>query len=228
MATRTCPRRLPARLSRHLRDARDRRGRARDRGRAAIPDHPITAGFLCGKVSNYLDRVYSRDRILHPLVRDGRRGEFRRALWDEALDASPDGLAARARRVGGESILPYSYMGTQGLIQGDVDERPGHERARRERPRAHDLRHRRHHRDGDDPRRLARGRPGGVAERPLRARLGLEPDVDRAAPVAEAARRARATARGWWSSTRSAAAPRGWPTSTCARCRAPTPRWRSG
>ena len=45
---------------------------------AGDPDHPITVGFLCGKVSNYLDRVYSDERILHPLVRDGRRAAARR------------------------------------------------------------------------------------------------------------------------------------------------------
>ena len=55
------------------------------------PDHPITHGFLCGKVSNYLDRVYSDERVLHPLVREG--GELRRASWDEALDVAADGLA---------------------------------------------------------------------------------------------------------------------------------------
>jgi anaerobic selenocysteine-containing dehydrogenase len=82
------------------------------------PDHPITVGFLCGKVSNYLDRVYSDERILHPLVRDG--GELRRASWDEALDRAADGLTRARDESGGESILPYSYMGTQGLIQGDV------------------------------------------------------------------------------------------------------------
>ena len=85
-------------------------------------EHPITAGFLCGKVSNYLDRVYSPERILHPLVRDGNRGEgsFRRVSWDEALDR----VAAELLRVrdehGGEAILPYSYAGTQGLIQGNT------------------------------------------------------------------------------------------------------------
>src|SRR6188508_653909 len=71
---------------------------------AGDPDHPITVGFLCGKVSNYLDRVYADDRILHPLIR--QHGGFRRATWDEARD-----------EFGGESILPYSYMGSQGLIQ---------------------------------------------------------------------------------------------------------------
>jgi anaerobic selenocysteine-containing dehydrogenase len=48
------------------------------------PDHPITVGFLCGKVSNYLDRVYSDDRLLQPLIRTGEKGaaDFRPATWD--------------------------------------------------------------------------------------------------------------------------------------------------
>jgi anaerobic selenocysteine-containing dehydrogenase len=85
---------------------------------AGDPDHPITVGFLCGKVSNYLDRVYSEDRILHPLVRED--GAFRRASWDEALDRVAAGLTRAREEFGGESILPYSYMGTQGLIQGNT------------------------------------------------------------------------------------------------------------
>ncbi|HEV3376020.1 MAG TPA: molybdopterin-dependent oxidoreductase [Thermoleophilaceae bacterium] len=87
-------------------------------GVAGDPDHPITAGFLCGKVSNYLERVYSPDRVLHPLVRED--GAFRRATWDEALDLVAAGLTRARDEFGGESILPYSYMGTQGLIQGNV------------------------------------------------------------------------------------------------------------
>ncbi len=82
------------------------------------PEHPITVGFLCGKVSNYLDRVYSDERILHPLVRDG--GDFRRASWEEAIGVAAEGLLRARDEFGGESILPYSYMGTQGLIQGNV------------------------------------------------------------------------------------------------------------
>jgi anaerobic selenocysteine-containing dehydrogenase len=82
------------------------------------PDHPITNGFLCGKVSNYLERVYSPDRVLHPLIRDGEG--FRRASWEEAIDAVAKGLLRAKEDFGGESILPYSYMGTQGLIQGNV------------------------------------------------------------------------------------------------------------
>jgi anaerobic selenocysteine-containing dehydrogenase len=85
---------------------------------AGDPDHPITVGFLCGKVSNYLDRVYADDRVLHPLVRED--GGFRRAGWDEALDRVAEGLTRARDEFGGESILPYSYMGTQGLIQGNT------------------------------------------------------------------------------------------------------------
>src|SRR3954451_10365388 len=73
-----------------------------DGGRATAvagdPDHPINAGFLCGKVSNPLDRVYAEDRLLHPLVRVGAKGAgasaFRRASWDEALDVAAAGLRA--------------------------------------------------------------------------------------------------------------------------------------
>jgi anaerobic selenocysteine-containing dehydrogenase len=88
---------------------------------AGDPDHPITVGFLCGKVSNYPERVYSDERLLHPLVRQGAKGErsFRRVSWDEALDRVAAGLSRAREEYGGESILPYSYAGTQGLIQGD-------------------------------------------------------------------------------------------------------------
>ncbi|MEA2178510.1 MAG: hypothetical protein QOG77_1807, partial [Solirubrobacteraceae bacterium] len=86
------------------------------------PDHPITAGFLCGKVSNYLDRVYAEDRILTPLLRTGAKGagEFRPASWDEALEVAAAGIAGAIQAHGGESVLPYSYMGTQGLVLGNL------------------------------------------------------------------------------------------------------------
>ena len=89
-------------------------------------DHPFTQGFLCAKVNQYLDRVYSPDRILHPLKRVGRKGEgkFEQISWDEALDT----IAANFKRViatnGGASILPYSYAGNSGLIHyGSLDRR---------------------------------------------------------------------------------------------------------
>jgi anaerobic selenocysteine-containing dehydrogenase len=88
---------------------------------AGDPDHPVTAGFLCGKVSNYLERVYADDRVLHPLLREGEKGEvrFRHASWDEALDVVAARLRETIDRFGGEALLPYSYLGTQGILQGD-------------------------------------------------------------------------------------------------------------
>jgi anaerobic selenocysteine-containing dehydrogenase len=111
-----CPHDCPDTCAMHV--AVDGGGRATAVG--GDPDHPITAGFLCGKVSNYLDRVYAEDRLLHPLVRTGPKGAgaFRRASWDEALDVAAAGLRAATDAHGGEAILPYSYMGTQGALQG--------------------------------------------------------------------------------------------------------------
>src|SRR3954451_18915364 len=105
-----------------MRDARDRRRDGRAASVAGNPDQPVTAGFLCGKVSNYLDRVYAPDRVLHPLVRTGPKGagEFRRASWDEALGRVAAGLRGAIDAYGAESILPYSYMGTMGLLQADL------------------------------------------------------------------------------------------------------------
>ena len=84
------------------------------------PTHPITRGFLCGKVAQYMERVYHPDRLLHPLRRVGAKGEgrFERVSWDDALDEVAGRLAAIAQEFGPESILPYSYAGTMGLLNG--------------------------------------------------------------------------------------------------------------
>ncbi|MCC7419263.1 MAG: molybdopterin oxidoreductase family protein [Planctomycetaceae bacterium] len=86
------------------------------------PEHPFTQGFLCHKVSRYLERVYHRDRWLHPLRRIGAKGEgrFERISWNEALNE----IASRFRDIaagphGSEAILPYSYCGTMGRIQSE-------------------------------------------------------------------------------------------------------------
>ncbi len=96
-----------------------------ERGRATRiagdPDHPFTNGFLCAKVNRYLERTYHRDRLLYPLRRVGRKGtgSFVRISWDEAIDE----IAARLGEIahssdGPQAILPYSYAGTMGLVQG--------------------------------------------------------------------------------------------------------------
>jgi len=87
---------------------------------AGDPDHPITHGFLCTKVAKYLERTYHEGRLLYPQIRAGAKGEgkFRRATWDEALSLIAEKLNA-IRAVHPQSILPYSYGGTLGSIQGD-------------------------------------------------------------------------------------------------------------
>ena len=84
------------------------------------PDHPVTRGFLCGKVAQYLEREYSPDRLLYPQKRSGPKGQghFTRISWDEALGTIASRLAAIAQEHGPESILPYSYAGTMGLLNG--------------------------------------------------------------------------------------------------------------
>jgi anaerobic selenocysteine-containing dehydrogenase len=84
------------------------------------PVHPVTRGFLCGKVAQYLERVYHPDRLLYPMRRIGAKGEgrFERISWDEALDEIASRLTAIALEFGPESVLPYSYAGTMGLLNG--------------------------------------------------------------------------------------------------------------
>lgn len=84
------------------------------------PNHPITRGFLCGKVAKYLEREYSPERLLYPLKRAEEKGEgrFERISWDEALDTIAGRLKAIAEEFGPEAILPYSYAGTMGLLNG--------------------------------------------------------------------------------------------------------------
>ncbi|SOE80418.1 Anaerobic selenocysteine-containing dehydrogenase [Caballeronia arationis] len=84
------------------------------------PDHPPTQGVLCTKVSRYAERTHHRDRLLTPLRRIGRKGEgrFEAIGWDEALRYAAERLEPIAARAP-EAILPYSYAGTMGLVQGE-------------------------------------------------------------------------------------------------------------
>jgi anaerobic selenocysteine-containing dehydrogenase len=99
------------------------------------PAHPVTRGFLCGKVAKYLDRVYSPDRLLYPMRRkagvpkgslaQGLETEaFERIPWDQALDEIAARLTTIAAEFGPESVLPYSYAGTIGQLgYGSMDRR---------------------------------------------------------------------------------------------------------
>ena len=82
------------------------------------PEMPFTEGTLCTKVSYYLERTYSPDRLRTPMKRVGRKGkgEFRRITWDDALDE----IAARLKTLAAENpetILPSNYAGTMGMVQ---------------------------------------------------------------------------------------------------------------
>jgi anaerobic selenocysteine-containing dehydrogenase len=103
------------------------------------PAHPVTQGFLCAKVAQYLERVYSPDRLLHPMRRKvgaakgpagygsvkGREADaFERISWDEALSEIAEKFKAIAAQFGPESVLPYSYAGTIGQLGfGSMDRR---------------------------------------------------------------------------------------------------------
>lgn len=84
------------------------------------PDHPFTKGRLCAKVNNYQDRVNSADRILYPLRRTGPKGsgQFERISWHAALEEIGTRWKAIIARHGAKAILPYSYLGTQGILNG--------------------------------------------------------------------------------------------------------------
>ncbi len=84
------------------------------------PDHPPTHGALCTKVARYTERTYHPDRLLHPLRRVGPKGsgQFAKIGWNEALAQ----ITARLRDIAArdpQAILPYSYAGTMGRVQGD-------------------------------------------------------------------------------------------------------------
>ena len=88
------------------------------------PAHPHTDGVLCAKVSKYAERTNHPDRILTPLKRSGPKGsgQFTPVSWDEALDDIARRLGDIAARAP-QAILPYSYAGTMGLVQGESMDR---------------------------------------------------------------------------------------------------------
>ena len=80
--------------------------------------HPLTAGFVCGKVRKFTDHMYGADRLARPLVRTGAKGsgEFREASWSEALDLVEQRMRAAIATHGAEAILPYHYGGSNGWL----------------------------------------------------------------------------------------------------------------
>ena len=89
------------------------------------PLNPVTDGYICAKVRRFPERVYGADRLLYPAIRKGPKGSlasFQRVTWEEALATVAWRLGAARDEFGGESILPYSYGGSNGLLTQDTSD----------------------------------------------------------------------------------------------------------
>lgn len=84
-------------------------------------DNSYTAGVICAKVARYAERVHHPDRLKHPLIRAGRKGdgEWKQASWEAALDLIAERFIKAEEQYGSESVWPYYYAGTMGLVQRD-------------------------------------------------------------------------------------------------------------
>src|SRR5450631_4118997 len=80
-----------------------------------------TAGVVCAKVARYAERVHHPERLMYPQRRTGAKGsgQFARISWDEALDEIAERFDAAEREFGAESVWPYFYAGTMGLVMRD-------------------------------------------------------------------------------------------------------------
>ncbi len=93
-------------------------------------DNSYTAGVICAKVARYAERVQHPDRLLKPLVRTGAKGggTWKEASWDAALDRVADAFLKAEEKYGSETVWPYHYAGTMGLVQRDSIHRLRHAR----------------------------------------------------------------------------------------------------
>jgi anaerobic selenocysteine-containing dehydrogenase len=90
-------------------------------------DHDYTAGVICAKVARYAERIHNPNRLVHPLRRIGEKGArdwrdgsaWQRLDWDDALDIVVEKFQSAAARYGSETVWPYFYAGTMGLVQRD-------------------------------------------------------------------------------------------------------------
>ena len=96
---------------------------ARTIGRVRGADNPYTSGVVCAKVGRYAERVHHPDRLTHPMKRIGPKGvgmaSFVPISWEEALDTTAEAFQRAAARHGAETVWPYFYAGTMGLVQRD-------------------------------------------------------------------------------------------------------------
>ena len=97
-------------------------------GRVRGSHQPYTDGVICAKVARYAERVHHPERLLNPLRRVGRKGsaQFEAIPWDDALDLVAENFQAAMARHGAETVWPYHYAGTMGLVQRGAIRRLGH------------------------------------------------------------------------------------------------------
>ncbi len=91
-------------------------------------DNSYTLGVICEKVARYAERIHHPDRLLHPMKRVGPKGtgQFEQISWDEALDLTAAAFLKAETEHGSESVWPYYYAGTMGLVMRDGIERLRH------------------------------------------------------------------------------------------------------
>ncbi|HEU4827507.1 MAG TPA: molybdopterin oxidoreductase family protein, partial [Dongiaceae bacterium] len=95
-------------------------------------DNPYTAGVVCAKVARYAERQHHPDRLACPMKRVGDKGvghaAFRPISWEQALDETAERFVKAEQQWGAESVWPYYYAGTMGLVQRDGIHRLRHEK----------------------------------------------------------------------------------------------------
>jgi len=91
-------------------------------------ENSYTAGVICAKVARYSERIHHPDRLLKPLVRAGAKGggAWKEATWEAALDLVAERFIAAEEKHGSETVWPYYYAGTMGLVQRDSINRLRH------------------------------------------------------------------------------------------------------
>ena len=119
-----CPHDCPSACALEV-DLLDERTIGRVRG---AKDNSYTLGVICEKVGRYAERIHHPDRLLYPLKRIGPKGagEFKRISWDEAMAETAQAFLKAEADYGSESVWPYYYAGTMGLVMRDGIERLRH------------------------------------------------------------------------------------------------------
>ncbi|MES2751330.1 MAG: molybdopterin-dependent oxidoreductase [Pseudomonadota bacterium] len=117
VAATVCPHDCPSTCALEV-DVLDERTIGRVRG---ARDNDYTAGVICAKVARYAERIHHPDRLTQPLIRTGTKGSgtFAPISWDDALDLVAEQFIKAETRYGSESVWPYQYAGTMGLIMRD-------------------------------------------------------------------------------------------------------------